>query len=126
MIFENYTQLSSAMMARIPREIEEVSVPTEKTQVLVDPTQKELLTDKEIFEASANTFYRILARKVTKTVAVAAAIRFIIKLLFKKLSLLAALREPVPIWRFAAGAGLFNLILNLVRRLIALRRKQKR
>ena len=58
--------------------------------------------------------------------AVAAAIRFIIKLLFKKLSLLAALREPVPIWRFAAGAGLFNMILNLVRRLIALKRKERR
>ena len=71
----------------------------------------------------SKTFYPIFWKKVFRIFAKSALFRFCLKLLFKKLNVLNALKEPVPVFQFALGAALFNFIFHLVRRFYTLKRK---
>ena len=70
----------------------------------------------------AKKFYPIFFRKLVRIFAKSALFRLFIKLLFKKLNLLNALKEPVPVIQFALAAAAFNFIFHLVRRFFCLRR----
>ena len=72
---------------------------TEKENKMEDKTSpaKKTASDSEIYNSDSAHFRRLLARKVCKTAGLAALLRFTIKLLFKKLNLLKALRELMPI-----------------------------
>ena len=61
--------------------------------------------------------------KVLKVFRIAWIFRFFLKLLFKKLNVLAALREPTSVLRFGFAFSAFTLIFNLIRRFFALQRK---
>lgn len=67
----------------------------------------------------------MLRNKVKRITLYSMIFRFGLKLLFKKLNVLKAIKEPVPVLQFGIATGVFNLIFHLVRRFIALKRKSR-
>ena len=57
-------------------------------------------------------------RKVIRIFSRSLLFRFCLKLAFKKLNVIKALKEFVPVVQFALGMTLFNIIFHLVRRVV--------
>ena len=77
----------------------------------------------EKYELPGNVFYKLLRNKVLKVFKLTWIFRFFLKLLFKKLNVFAALKEPISVLRFSFAFSAFTLIFNLIRRFFALQRK---
>ena len=77
-------------------------------------------TDDDRYDLPAKVFYKLLRNKVLKVFRIAWVFRFFLKLLFKKLNVIAALKEPISVLRFGFAFSAFTLIFNLIRRFFSL------
>ena len=59
--------------------------------------KEESKSDEETYTLEGKDFRRLLKRKVSRVVGYAALLRFTIKLLFKRLNVLKALKEPLAV-----------------------------
>ena len=80
-------------------------------------------TGDDRYDLPAKAFYKLLRNKLLKVFRITWIFRFFLKLLFKKLNVLAALKEPISVLRFSFAFSAFTLIFNLIRRFFALQRK---
>ena len=69
---------------------------------------------------------KLLRGKVGRTAGYSMLLRFALKLIAKRLNVLKALKEPVPILQFGIATGIFNLVFHIIRRLFAVKRKRDR
>lgn len=83
------------------------------------------LTDKQFYEQTSSNFFQALGLKAGKIVKYSMLLRFVINLLFARLNVYKAMKNIKPVLYLGAACGTFNLIFHLIRRLFALKRRQR-